>query len=106
MRRADIYCRGVHAGVLAQGPDGYVFEYVPAYVVNPALPPISLSFPKQKAAFRSAALFPFFFGLLAEGGDKLLQCRLLKIDENDHFTRLLKTCATETIGGITVREVQ
>jgi hypothetical protein len=43
--------------------------------------------------------------LLAEGENKLLQCRLLKIDEYDHFTRLLRTCATETIGGITVKEV-
>jgi hypothetical protein len=43
--------------------------------------------------------------LLAEGEDKVLQCRLLKIDENDHFTRLLRTCQTETIGGVTVKEV-
>ena len=50
-------------------------------------------------------IIPFFFGLLAEGENKLLQCRLLRIDEDDHFTRLLKTCTTETIGGITVREV-
>jgi HipA-like protein len=105
MRRADIYCRGVHAGVLTQDSDGYVFEYLPAYLMNPALPPISLTFPKREAVFRSAVLFAFFFGLLAEGEDKLLQCRLLKIDESDHFTRLLKTCAAETIGGITVEEV-
>jgi len=64
-----------------------------------------LSFPKQKAAFESAVLFPFFFGLLAEGENKALQCRILKIDEADHFTRLLKTCTTETIGGVTIREV-
>jgi HipA-like protein len=50
-------------------------------------------------------LFPFFFGLLAEGDDKKLQCRLLHIDENDPFTRLLKTCTTEPIGGVTVEEV-
>jgi hypothetical protein len=29
----------------------------------------------------------------------------LKIDENDDFTRLLKTANTETIGVITVREL-
>ena len=46
-----------------------------------------------------------FFGLLAEGDDKALQCRVLKIDEDDHFTRLLRTCAAETIGGVTVKEV-
>lgn len=105
MRRANVYCQGAHAGILAQDSDGYVFEYAPAYLMNRALPAISLTFPKQAGAFRSPALFPFFFGLLAEGEDKLLQCRLLKIDENDHFTRLLKTCATETIGAVTVKEV-
>ena len=62
--------------------------------------------PKQAAPFRSTALFPFFFGLLAEGENKAIQCRLLRIDENDHFTRLLRTCTTETIGGITVREIR
>jgi HipA-like protein len=70
------------------------------------LPAISLTLPKQEAAFRSPVLFPFFFGLLAEGENKLLQCRFLRIDESDDFTRLLKTCATETIGGITVREIE
>jgi hypothetical protein len=29
----------------------------------------------------------------------------LRIDEDDHFTRLLKTCEAETIGGVTVKEV-
>lgn len=50
-------------------------------------------------------LFPFFFGLLAEGENKALECRLLRIDEDDHFSRLLRTCTTDTIGGITVREI-
>jgi HipA-like protein len=105
MRRANVYYRDIPAGILTQDSERYVFEYLPAYLGNPALPAISLTFPKQRAVFRSQALFPFFFGLLAEGENKLLQCRLLKIDEYDHFTRLLRTCATETIGGITVKEV-
>lgn len=105
MRRANVYCRDIHSGVITQEVGGYVFAYLPAYLGNPALPAISLTFPKQEAPFRSPVLFPFFFGLLAEGENKLLQCRLLRIDEDDHFTRLLRTCTTETIGGITVREV-
>jgi hypothetical protein len=28
----------------------------------------------------------------------------MKIDENDHFTRLIKTAAEATIGAVTVRE--
>ena len=85
---------------------GYRFQYLPEYLGKTAeLPPISLSFPSRRAAFESPVLFPFFFGLLAEGDDKTLQCRVLKIDEDDHFTRLLRTCEAETIGGVTVKEV-
>ncbi len=106
MRRANVYCRGVLAGVVCKDQAGrYRFQYVPEYLSSPKCPAISLSFPKQEAPFESPVLFPFFFGLLAEGDDKALQCRVLKIDENDHFARLLKTCAAETIGGVTVKEV-
>jgi HipA-like protein len=105
MRRANVYCRGILAGILSKDAGGYRFGYLPEYVRNSALPAISLTFPKQETAFQAALLFPFFFGLLAEGENKALQCRLLKIDEDDHFTRLLRTCATETIGGVTLEEV-
>jgi HipA-like protein len=105
MRRANVFCRGRLAGLLEKTPEGYRFQYVPEYLQNPKCPAISLSFPKRETAFQSDVLFPFFFGLLAEGDNKALQCRILRIDENDHFTRLLKTCANETIGGVTVEEV-
>lgn len=105
MRRASVFCRGVLAGTLVQEPDGYSFHYVPEYLSDPRQPAVSLSLPRRAAPFESAVLFPFFFGLLAEGDDKAVQCRVLKIDENDHFTRLLKTCTVETIGGVTVQEV-
>lgn len=105
MRRANVYYRDTLAGILSQDSGGYSFEYLPGYLAISALPAISLTFPKRDAVFQSPVLFPFFFGLLAEGEDKSLECRLLRIDENDHFTRLLRTCTTETIGGITVEEI-
>ncbi len=105
MRQANVLCRGIPAGVLSQQEGGaYCFQYVPEYVSNPRYPAISLSLPKREKHFESQVLFPFFFGLLAEGENKALQCRVLKIDEDDHFTRLLKTCKAETIGGISVQE--
>lgn len=105
MRRAKVYCREILAGILSNdSATGYRFQYEPAYLSNPACPSISLTFPKRAAPFESPVLFPFFFGLLAEGDDKAVQCRVLKIDENDHFTRLLRTCQAETIGGVTVKE--
>lgn len=106
MRQANVLCRGIPTGVLSQQEGGaYRFQYVPEYVNNPRYPAISLSLPKREKSFESQVLFPFFFGLLAEGENKALQCRVLKIDEDDHFTRLLKTCKAETIGGVSVQEI-
>ena len=104
MRRANVFCRGMLAGRLEKGPQGYRFQYEPEYVRDAKCPAISLSLPKREAAYESAVLFPFFFGLLAEGDNKEIQCRVLRIDENDHFTRLLQTCAIDTIGAVTVEE--
>jgi serine/threonine-protein kinase HipA len=106
MRKANVCCRGIPAGVLSDDEEaGYQFQYRADYLNSPN-PPISLTLPKQEAEFRSPVLFPYFFGLLAEGEEKSLQCRIYKIDENDSFSRLLKTCETETIGGVTVSEVE
>ena len=107
MPRANVFCRGVFAGTLSKEiGGGYRFEYAPEYRDDPSSPAISLTLPKRAAPFESAILFPFFFGLLAEGDDKAIQCRVLRIDESDHFTRLLRTCEAETIGGVTVKEVE
>ena len=107
VRRARVYCLGVPAGELSElSEGGFEFRYLPDYLENPRLPSISLTFPRQPDPYRSPVLFSFFFGLLAEGENKAIQCRVLQIDERDHFTRLLRTCATETIGGVTVRELQ
>jgi HipA-like protein len=99
-----VYYNGILAGRLELRGKEYVFTYDVSYLANTSLPPISLTFPKSRAEYRSPVLFPFFFGLLAEGANKRLQCSALKIDENDHFTRLLKTAGESTIGAITVRE--
>ena len=100
MRRANVYCRGVLAGILSKDQAGYRFQYLPEYLGKDSAshPAISLSFPRREAAFVSPVLFPFFFGLLAEGDDKALQCRVLRIDEDDHFTRLLRTCEPRPSG--------
>ena len=92
------------AGRLEYRGGEFIFTYDSSYLNDSSLPPISLSFPKSKKEYRSDVLFPFFFGLLAEGVNKDLQCSTLKIDENDHFARLLKTAGENTIGAIAVRE--
>jgi serine/threonine-protein kinase HipA len=107
MPQANVYCRGEFAGTLTKDPGGgYRFEYASEYWKNPRAPSISLTLPKRESPFESLTLFAFFIGLLAEGDDSQHQCRQLRIDENDYFTRLIRTCGAETIGGVTVREVE
>lgn len=107
MPAAQVYYNGVVAGILEKRDSRtYLFTYAENYFNDQAMPAISLSFPKTKMEYRSDSLFPFFYGLLAEGINKEIQCRLLKIDENDDFTRLLKTATEDTIGAITVKEIK
>lgn len=106
MSRGIVKYNGKIAGTIEKKDDGYYFTYDERYFADPRAPAISLTIPKTDQQYYSSKLFPFFFGLLAEGIHKDLQCRLLSIDENDHYTRLLKTAHSETIGAITVEEEQ
>ena len=101
-----VYNNGVAAGTLEKTAEHrYVFRYDDHYFNDPATYAISLSLPKTQQEYRSKTLFPFFYGLLSEGVNKQTQCRLLRIDENDHFSLLLATAGSDTIGSITVKEV-
>lgn len=101
---AEVLFNGRLAGVLSKNGQQYAFRYDPAYLRSNR-PAISLTFPKRAEAFVSPVLFSFFYGLLAEGVAKQLQCRELQLAENEHFTRLLRTAHTETIGAVTLREI-
>lgn len=103
-RKGNVYCGGKFAGHIEEIPEGYRFTYDAGYLASSGTRPISLTLPKRPAPHTSKALFPFFFGLLAEGILKETQCRKLKLDENDHFGRLLKTAHGDTVGAITVVE--
>lgn len=106
MAKAGVYYNNVLAGYLEKlHSEDYRFTYTDTYLADPSTPSISLTLPKVKAAHKSPVLFSFFAGLLAEGINKDIQCRLLKIDEEDDFTRLLKTATDDTIGAITIKEI-
>lgn len=105
-RKANIFNNGILAGTLEKTDSlGYRFQYDEQYFSDTDLAAISLSFPKSQQEYYSKTLFPFFYGLLSEGANKQTQCRLLRIDENDHFSLLLATANTDTIGSVTVKEV-
>ena len=102
--RAGVYNNGILAGVLEKQLNGsFSFEYDESYLQNDKNPSISLTLPRNVKRHESEKLFAFFFGLLSEGVNKNIQCRLLKIDENDHFGRLLLTAQEDNIGSITVK---
>ncbi|MBS4043355.1 MAG: HipA N-terminal domain-containing protein [Chitinophagaceae bacterium] len=105
--KAAVYNNEILAGILEKTSSGsYSFTYDDQYLQNSAYPSISLTLPKSEKSFSATNLFPFFYGLLAEGVNKTIQCGLLKIDEKDDFTRLLKTATNETIGAITIKEIE
>jgi len=106
MVRAYVYDGEVLAGVLSFDGLNYSFLYDDKFIKNKKNTAISLTLPKQKEPFVSKYLHPFFANLLAEGNLKKLQCKKLKIDENDEFTRLIKTATHDTIGTITIKEMQ
>ncbi len=102
--KAGVFNNGILAGILEKRLDGsYTFEYDEFYLQNDNNPSISLTLPRSIKRHESEKLFAFFFGLLSEGVNKNIQCRLLKIDENDHFGRLLLTAQEDNIGSITVK---
>jgi serine/threonine-protein kinase HipA len=106
MQQGVVYYNEIRAGVLQKlAPDHYCFTYDDAYLKDRERRAISLTLPKTQQVHNSPYLFSFFSGLLAEGANKKLQCRMLKIDENDDFTRLLKTAGGDTIGAITIKEI-
>jgi HipA-like protein len=89
--------------LLEENRKSYVFVYNDAYFLNHDKPAISLTLPKTQQEYRSPFLFPFFFNLLSEGANRKLQCRQLKIDEEDDFGLLMATAQSDTIGAITVK---
>lgn len=103
--KAAVYNNKSLAGTLEKTKKGYVFRYTDEYFKDDSKPAISLSLPKTRQEYRSEHMFPFFSGLLAEGVNKQIQCRTLKIDEQDDFTRLIRTATTETIGAITLKQL-
>jgi len=92
------------AGLLSFDGAVYTFVYDKSFLNSINSHAISLTLPKRQEPFISKHLHSFFSNLLAEGNLKKLQCQKLKIDEDDEFTRLLKTATDDTIGTVTIRE--
>lgn len=106
MRAAEVYRNGTFAGTLVEeNRHQFVFKYDDNYFSDVNKPAISLTLPKSTQEYKSAFLFPFFFNMLSEGANRMLQCTQLRIDEEDSFGLLMATAQNDTIGAVTVKPI-
>lgn len=96
---------GRPAGILEKTKGLYRFIYNDAYIDTAGSRPISITMPFTKNVYESDVLFPVFINMLSEGANKRMQCRMLKIDENDYFGLLIATTKEDSIGPITIKEI-
>lgn len=101
MRQAEIYRKGLLAGILTEDGGEYRFCYDEGYLKGEDAQPVSLTLPLQTEAYVSPVLFPFFDGLIPE--DWLLDVALRNTDISmlDRMSLLL-LCCKECIGSMSV----
>lgn len=107
MRKCKVYINGIEAGILSEteSPREYSFKYHGDYL-DKKLPPVSLSMPLREDTYRSSVLFPYFFNLLSEGENRVMQSSLYHIDKDDDFGILLATAQSDTVGAVTVIPIE
>ena len=101
MRQADIYRKGILAGVLTEDDGEYRFCYDETYLAQEDAQPVSLTLPLQNEAFVSPVVFPFFDGLIPEGWLLDVALRNTDISILDRMSLLL-LCCKECIGSVSV----
>lgn len=103
MRQCNVYVNGTEAGILREETGQlFTFTYSEGYTGRP----VCLSMPVREEPYSSDHLFPFFFNMLSEGANRIMQARMLHIDENDDFGILLATAQTDTIGAVTIKPIE
>lgn len=106
MRKAAVYRNGILSGHLIEDDNrNYLFRYDDSYY-HADYPAISLTLKKNQQEYSSQYLFPFFYNMLSEGVNRQLQCRHLKLDENDDFGLLLATAEFDTIGAVSIKKIE
>lgn len=108
MRKAIVYCHDIEAGLLEESTPGrgYTFTYDKQYMMDKTHDPVSFTMPFREEPYQSDYLFPVFTNMLPEGANRKIVCRSWRMDEKDFFGLLLKIATHDTIGAITVKEVE
>jgi len=100
-----IYKGNMKAGELWVDDDGYHFEYADAFIKDGSTRPISVNMSKTQKTFHSKELFHYFKSILSEGENREQICKALSIDPSDDWSLLALSCQYDTIGAITVKNV-
>ncbi len=101
-RSVNVYVDDIHAGVLSETDEGYLFTYREAYLEMESAVAISLTMPLRAEPYTSRVLFPFFDGLIPEGWLLNVVSKNWKIDVRDRFGLLMVSCK-DCIGNVSVR---
>ena len=101
MRQAEIFRKGILAGLLTEDGGEYRFCYDSTYLQRDNAMPVSLTLPLQTEAFVSPVLFPFFDGLIPEGWLLDVALRNTDISILDRMSLLL-LCCKDCIGSVSV----
>lgn len=89
-------------GKIWQDENGYWFQYLPEYVIDPALGPVSQTLPVREDAYHDErTLIPFFDGLIPEGWLLNIVVKNWKINEKDRMQLLLTACK-DCVGAVSV----
>ncbi|HZJ88797.1 MAG TPA: HipA N-terminal domain-containing protein [Sphaerochaeta sp.] len=100
-RKGIVYFDGSNAGTLEEWEEGYRFWYDEQYLNNVDAQPISLTLGLHTPKYESPTLFSFFDGLIPEGWLLQIAIDSWKLDRQDRFGILLRTCR-DTIGAVSV----
>ena len=102
MRQCKVLVNNIEAGILQETDEQkYIFTYHEDYSGKP----VCIAMPIRKEPYHSDHLFPYFFNMLSEGENRIIQSRFLHIDENDDFGIMLATAQYDTIGAVTVKPI-
>jgi serine/threonine-protein kinase HipA len=103
MRKGRVFFKDIQAGIIAEEPEKYTFQYSDDYITN-GNPPISISLPLDQKQYESDTLFSFFDGLIPEGWLLDIAEKNWKINPRDRMGLLL-ACCKDTIGAVTVERI-
>ena len=105
MRKGQVLCNGIAAGIITEDEHGYTFVYNKAYLSMPDAQPVSLTLQLRQEPYTNNVMFSFFDGLIPEGWMLNIAERNWKINRRDRMALLL-TCCRDCIGNISIIPIE